>query len=453
MKYKRFCYSKINICNQETAASLRYINPMEFTLPAEYRIEDYIQGLDSPIGMVFADNGDLYIIESGYTSGNPKLLRLSNERFEVIADNFITPVRGINYLDGTIYVSHGDHITTIRSDGARRDILSGLMCNGDYGISNIAFGPEGKIYFGIGTVTNSGVVGNDNKWVISHPFLHDEPTFDIILNGQNFLTSNFLGMSRESTYTGAFSAYTVPNITNEVKKGILKGSGSILKANRDGTELELVASGFRNPLYVKFDREFKLFAANRGYDVRGSRPIANAPDELHIVTPGAWYGWPDYAAGEPVTSPRFHPEGGPQPEFLIQNHPVVPPKPYAEFQPHSSIMGFDFDYTNTFGIFGDIYVAEYGSHGPLTLGPSVPYRGIGHKISKIERSTGEVTTFISNKSGLPTYITGEGGFGRPVDVKFGPDDSMYILDIGVSDPNDLAQLIPYTGLIWRVTRR
>jgi glucose/arabinose dehydrogenase len=330
--------------------------------------------------------------------------------------------------------------------------MNGLLCNGDYGISNIDFGPEGKIYFGMGTVTNSGVVGNDNEWVFSHPFLHDEPTFDSIMNGQNFFTNNRFINSGEGVNTGAFSAYTVPNKTYEIKKGIVKGSGSILRANRDGTELELVATGFRNPLHVKFDREFKLFVSNRGYDVRGSRPIANAPDEFHLLTPGLWYGWPDYSTGEPVTSPRFKPEGGPQPEFLILNHPNIPPKPFAEFQPHSSIMGFDFDYTNSFGAPGDIYISEYGSHGPLTLGPSVPYQGIGHKISRVGRSSRIVTTFISNRSGLPSYITGEGGFGRPVDVKFGPDGSMYILDMGISDPNNLANLIPYTGLIWRVSR-
>ncbi|MDF2907309.1 MAG: repeat containing protein [Herbinix sp.] len=452
MKYKRFGYSLINACSQGQLNSIRNINTLVFTLPSEYIIEDYIQGLDSPIGMAFSGNGDLYIVESGYTSNNPKLLRLSNERFEIVADNFIKPVRGINILDGNIYVSHGDRITMLRADGTRQDILSGLGCNGDYGISNIAFGPEGKIYFGKGTVTNSGVVGADNEWIFAHPLLHDDPTFDIILNGQNFLSNNLFNISRERAHTGAFSTYGVPNQPNEIKKGIVKGSGSILRANRDGTELELVSEGFRNPLYVKFDRDFRLFISNRGYDVRGSRPIANAPDELHYLTPGLWYGWPDYAAGEPVTSPRFKPEGGPQPEFLILNHPNIPPKPFAEFQPHSSIMGFDFDYTNSFGNFGDIYVAEYGSHGPLTLGPSAPYRGIGHKISRIDRSTGVVTTFIGNKSGLPSYLTGEGGFGRPVDVEFGPDGSMYLLDIGISDPNNLSQLIPYTGLIWRVSR-
>ncbi|MDF2542476.1 MAG: repeat containing protein [Herbinix sp.] len=452
MYHKTFGYSKLVACVQSQVDATRYVNPSDFNLSSEYNIEVFAQGLDSPIGFVFSNNGDLYIIESGFTSRNPKLLRLTPDRFEVISEDFITPVRGINYMDGNIYVSHGDRITIIRADGTRQDILSGLLCNGDYGISNVAFGPDGKIYFGQGTVTNSGVVGLDNEWVSSHPFLHDEPTFDIILNGQNFITNNMFIKSRESTYTGAFSSYGIPNLMNEIKKGIIRGSGSVLRANRDGTDLELISGGFRNPIHVRFDREYRLFVVNRGYDVRGSRPIANAPDELHILEPGVWYGWPDYVAGEPVTSPRFKPEGSPQPEFLIANHPNIPPKPYAEFQPHSSIMGFDFDYTNYFGSYGDIYMSEYGSHGPLTLGRSTPYYGIGHKVSRINRGTGDISTFVGNKSGLPANITGEGGFGRPVDVKFGPDRSLYILDIGLSNPNNLAQLIPYTGLIWRISK-
>jgi glucose/arabinose dehydrogenase len=444
--------SLLYACNQDQTSMIRYVNPTDFNLPSDYSIEVYAHNLDSPIGMVFSDVGDLYIVEAGNSTRSPRLFRLSNDRFEFITDNFIPPVRGINYLDGNIYVSHSDRITVIQSDGTSQDILSGLLCNGDYGISNVAFGPDGKIYFGQGVVTNSGVVGTDNQWIASHPLLHDEPTFDIILNGQNYLTNNKFQNARENAYTGAFSAYSVPNFPYEFRKGISKGSGSILRANRNGTELELVAGGLRNPVHISFDEDFQLFVANRSYDVRGSRPIANAPDELHRLIPGVWYGWPDYADGEPVTLPRFKPEGYPQPELLIANHPNIPPKPYATFQPHSSIMGFAFDYTNSFGNYGDIYVAEYGSHGPLTLGPAAPYDGIGHKISKVDQSTREVTTFISNKTGLPTVITGEGGFGRPVDVKFGPDDSMYILDIGISDPNNFSQLLPYTGIIWRVKR-
>jgi glucose/arabinose dehydrogenase len=444
--FKLKAYSQIN------SNVLRYINPLEINLPPEYNIEIFALGLDSPIGMVFTETNDLYIALSGAISGNPSILRLTNNGFDTIADNFQVPITGINVLDGNIYVSNRGKITVLRPNGIRQDILSGLPCNGDYASSNVAFGPEGKIYVGQGTVTNSGVVGEDNPWVYSHPLLSDEPAFNITMNGQNFESNNLFSANEETVFTGAFSPYGVPNAENEIKKGVIKASGSILRANRDGTNLELVAWGFRNPIHIKFDRNFNLFAANRGYDVRGSRPIANAPDEFHVVTPGVWYGWPDYCVGEPVTSPRFDSESRRPLEFLLTEHPNIPPKPFAEFQPHSSIMGFDFNYNNNFGPYGDVYISEFGSLGALTMGESAPPEGIGFRVSRINMSNGQVTTFLSNKSGLPASISGAGGFGRLVDVKFGPNGDLYVLDNGISDQNDLERIVPNTGVIWRVRR-
>ena len=67
-------------------------------------------------------------------------------------------------------------------------------------------------------------------------------------------------------------------------------------------------------------------------------------------------------------------------------------------------------------------------------------------------SSGGVTTFAINKSGFPSSITGEGGFGRPCDVNFGPDGAMYILDMGINAPFEQDVYIPNSGLIWKVTR-
>lgn len=112
---------------------------------------------------------------------------------------------------------------------------------------------------------------------------------------------------------------------------------------------------------MNFDHHNRLFATNHGIDERGSRPIANSSDEFHIISPGTWYGWPDYTGGLPVTLPMFKPENKPQPEFLIRSHPMEPPKPLAIFAPHSAIMGFDFNYNPSFAPIGDVFIAEFGS--------------------------------------------------------------------------------------------
>ena len=446
--------NNINLWEHGTAEdpAIRNINTMDFSIPPGYRLEVFMAGLDCPIGMAFSDQGDLYIADSGINSGIAKIIRISRGKVEIIAQNFFVPISGISYFDGVIYVSHKGFITILRPDGTRQDIISGLLCNGDNTISNVAFGADGKLYFGIGTVTNSGVVGNDNPWVYYHPFLCDYPAADITVNGQNFETGNIFNTPNERTYTGAFAPYGVANIPLEIKRGYTNAPGSILRANRDGTGLEVVAWGLRNPVHVRFDREFRLFAANRGYDVRGSRPIANALDEFHLINQGVWYGWPDYSAGEPVTLPKFRPEGRMQPELLLAEHPNQPPIPYAVFPPHSSIIGFDFNYNQSFGYYGDVFIAEFGSYGRITMGETAAYVGVSQKVSRINMQTGEVSTFIANKSGLPAYISGEGGFGRPVDIKFGPEEAMYILDYGIYDRANPMRLNPDTGVLWRVVR-
>jgi glucose/arabinose dehydrogenase len=431
----------------------RYLNPDSISLPSGYRIEVFAQGLDSPISMQFASDQSIYIAESGFTSDNPKILRLLGGNFELVADGFNQNISGITIRDSDIYVSHRGFISVIDAAGARKDIISGLPSFGDYSNSRVAFGADHKLYFGQGTTTNSGVVGDDNLWLVNRPFLHDYPGSYIMLRGQNFETQNRFVEAEEVTYTGAFSPYGIPNMPYEVKKGVTKASGSILRANSDGSQLELVAWGLRHPFYVKFDESNRLFSVNRGFDVRGSRPIANVPDDFYQIVPGEWYGWPDFTGGEPVTLDRFRMDGGPQPEFLLLNHPGIPPRPYTIFPAHSSISGFDFNYNSDFGPYGDVYIAEYGTLGRATIGGTSPqYAGIGHRVSRIDMNTGGVTTFAINRSGFSTSITNEGGFSRPIDVTFGPDGALYVLDVGVNAIDNPNYYYPYTGVIWRIER-
>ena len=445
---------KLRAYNQEMEGmeSARYVNIKDISIPSGYNMEVFAQGLDTPISMQFADDGSLYIAESGITSKNPKVLKLMNGRLEIIADGFNKGISGISFLKEDIYVSHKGTISVIKPDGSRTDILSGLPSGGDYTNSKVVFDSDNKMYFGQGTVTNSGVVGLDNVWLSDHPFLHDYQGGYIMLQGQNFETKNFFIEGDETVYTGAFSSYGVSNLPYEVRKGLLKVSGSILRANLDGSKLELVAWGLRNPCYIKFDESQRLFAANRGFDVRGSRPIANASDEFYLIEPGEWYGWPDFSGGEPITLTRFKPQEAEQPEFLLFNHPGEPPKPFALFPPHSSISGFDFNYNSNFGPYGDVYIAEYGSLGPSTVGRKAPYAGVGHRISKIDMNTGGVTTFAINQSGFSASVSHEGGFSRLVDLIFGPDGAMYVLDAGMYDINVPDSYQPNTGVIWRITK-
>lgn len=432
----------------------RFIDPSDIYVPPGYVVENFIQGLDGPVNMVFTDDGDILVAESGYFSGVARILRISNDNVEVVDDDFLEPLNGVNYHDGIIYASHKGMITAIEESGSRRDIITGLPSNGDFPNSKVEIGTDGKIYFGLGTATNSGVVGTDNLWVHNYALLHDYPGSYIMLNGQNFQSNNML--LSEGVYevasTGAFSPYGVPNRPYELRKAVVKASGSIMRCNLDGTNLEMVAWGLRNPVRLKFNHNGHLFASVQGYDNRGSRPVANASDYIYYIIPGVWYGWPDFSGQEPLTSPRFIPEGGKPIEFLLTNHPNVPPAPFASFPSNSSIMGFDINRNAEFGAVGDFYVAEFGSIWPPTSRQTERNPGVGHKISRIDPTTGGVTTFAINRSGFPANITMEGGFGWPTDVVFGPDGAMYVLDFGTNPLGSLVEYRPNSGIIWKITR-
>jgi glucose/arabinose dehydrogenase len=339
-------------------------------------------------------------------------------------------------------------ISVIKPDGTRLDIISGLPSFGDYGNNCVTFGQDNKMYYGQGTATNSGVVGLDNSWIFTHPYFCDTAGSYITVNGYDFETRNVFIPAAVTAFTGAFSPFGVPNNQDiELLRGNYKASGSIMRANPDGSELELLAWGFRNPFQVQFDQYNRLIVANQGFDNRGSRPIANAPDELQLYVPGEWYGWPDFAGGDPVTLPRFTSEGQQPVRLLFSTIPSTPPRPISTFSPGSNISGFDFNRDPNFATVGDVFIAMFGDVPYEDSGEAI-YSGAGHRVARVNMLTGGVSTFAINRSGFPQ----PGGLSRPTDVKFGPDGAMYVTDYATADfavPNIYQ---PNTGVIWRIIK-
>src|SRR5438132_1651573 len=92
-------------------------------------------------------------------------------------------------------------------------------------------------------------------------------------------------------------------------------TAAVMRCEPDGSGLELVAWGLRNAYGLGFLPDGRLLATDQGADDRGSRPVGNAPDLLFEVREGAWYGWPDYIGGDPITDERYRPVRGPAPTF------------------------------------------------------------------------------------------------------------------------------------------
>ncbi|MDW5299510.1 MAG: hypothetical protein SA378_05155 [Sedimentibacter sp.] len=436
----------------EPNVTQRYLNPLDIYLLPGYAIEVFAQGLNAPISMVFDENGDIIVGESGELDGNARVMRLTKNGYEVIAEGFNVPLTGVNILNGDIYVTHDSVITVIKADGTKLNLLTGLPTKGDNKCSQVVFGTDGKMYFGIGAATNSGVVGMDNFWVAQYPLFRDFPAEDIKLTGKNFVTYNFLSYSpNDYAFTGAFRPFGLPTSPNAMAYASLRPTSSILRADLDGANLEMYAWGITLPYGLNFDRFNRLYTTNNGYDDRGSRPIKDSPDEFLLIKQGVWYGFPDYTAGLPVTLPQFRPDVGPQPEFLMAEHPMIPPKPLTVIEPHSGARGFDFNYNCDFGPYGDAYVAESGSISPISTG-GYPLPGVGRRILRINMEDGSESVFAINRSGLGASFTEGGGFERPWDVVFGPDGAMYVLDYGISIPMNPNFTLPNTGVIWKISK-
>lgn len=433
----------------------RTFNPAAVTLEAGYKIEPVLANLSVPVTLIF-DGNDLLITETGFIeTAVPRILRFKPDRTvsEVAQAGLQPPVNGIAMINGQLYVSHKGKVSIVQPDKTLKDVITGFPSDGDHQNNQIVLGPDGKIYMGQGTATNSGVVGVDNYifgWLPKQLQLAEVPCRDIMLVGQNFETENPLTQDdpNDKISTGAYKPFGVQAKPGEVIKGNLKCGGSIVRFNPDGSGLELVADGLRNPFGLEFDKQGNLWGTWHGADVRGSRNIFNDPDYLAKIEPGAWYGWPEFFDGKPVTSPEFKDPTKPQPEFLWQDHPPLAKHFYA-FAPHAGAGGIAISPGGAFGFEDEIFAAEFGAYVPVTTGVNVSPAGF--RVIRINPQTAEATSFAANTLPGPSYVNRAGGLDRPADIVFGPDQSMYVLDWGSSviGPEGL-KLVPLTGMVLRI---
>src|SRR5256714_14210725 len=172
---------------------------------------------------------------------------------------------------------------------------------------------DGRLYFGVGTATNSGVVGIDDwnaGWVKDHPKTCDRSYVDLKLHGRRFDTPNpaagLLGGS-DIAVTGPFQPFGTSNQTLIPKDPNDKPNGAIYTVNPLGGGVRVFAHGLHNPRGLAW-HEYRLYATNDGMELRGTRPVMNDPDVLLWITPDTWYGWPDFSADlMPISDPRFPP--------------------------------------------------------------------------------------------------------------------------------------------------
>jgi glucose/arabinose dehydrogenase len=444
-------------------------DPKAAELPQGYRAEVAVDRLMYPSSIAFDNEGRMYVAECGMMPGDEgrpaRILRigaLEGAEREVVAEDLSAPITDLLWHDGRLFISHKGKISMLEEDKVR-DLVTGLPSLGDHSNNQLAAGPDGKLYFGQGSATNSGVVGLDNfalKWPQQHPEVRETTAKDITLRGEEFETP-YPRSADESkkVKTSAYQPFGMTAEAGAVVEGTVKANGTILRMDLDGSNLEVYAWGFRNPYGIGWGPDGKLYVADAGSDERGSRPIANAPEKLWLVKQDAWYGWPDFVGGIPVTDPRFMPQKGPAPQFLLKDHPPAE-KPLMTLEPHSSITQIAFSPGGEFGFEGQMFLASSGDQSPFTAADKE--LRAGYWVKRIDPASAKAEMFFRTRpdalgpKGLEYVVTA--GPKRLVDLQFSPKgDALYVVDIGplhfvagVEGPQPLP--FPNTGVVWRISR-
>jgi hypothetical protein len=462
-------------------------------------LEEVIHNLTAPVDCEVDAQGNLIVAESGDGGYEPRLYgykpdgtffgiyppsRPIRVPFDLVKTGYriYGPIGGIVLGEnGRIYVSHRDAdgngaVTSFGYDGSHATIVSAVPCQGDNGMSDVALG-RGRLWFGVGSATNSGVVGLDNwSWVKKYPGFCDKSLVDLKLNGFQFKSKHpdaGLFGAPETAVTAPFQPFNVSAQTRVRHSDF--PTAAIYSIDPAGGDRRVEAHGVRCPVGLAFTESSSLYMTNQGMELRGTRPIKDDPDSLLRVAFG-WYGFPDYSTDlQPVTGERFQLHGDllklliksgyDEIGFLIDHNAsnnleglIAPPPQFlqATFPPLSGAGRFDFvpDHGLLRAFQGQAIVPLGGDRAPFACSGRKLVGPIGFKLVRVDLATRQVHDFIANAKRGPAseMDEGQGLIERPVAAKFAPDGSLYIVDFGKMDvkQDGRRKIKPMSGRILRL---
>jgi glucose/arabinose dehydrogenase len=466
--------------------------------PGKAVLEEIAHNLTGVIDVEIDAQENIIVAESGEGGFEPRIFGIRKDNttfsiypagrpirvpFDIVKTGYriYGPIGGIAITPAEpnkLYVAHRDAdgygvITAFGYDASHTVIASAIPCRGDHGLSDLAIS-GGRLWFGVGSATNSGVVGTDNwSWVKKYPEFCDRSRVDLKLHGFQFKSKHpdaGLFGAPETAVTAPFQPFNVSAQTR-VRHSEFPTS-TIYSIETAGGDRRIEAYGIRCPVGLTFNESGALFMTNQGMELRGTRPIKDDPDALLRVVYG-WYGWPDYSTElRPITDEKYQLRGD-MVKLLIKSgydelgalidekgsEGLSPPPPEflrATFPPLSGAARFDFvpGRGPLKAYEGQAIVPLSGDRSPYATSGRKLNAPVGFSIVRVDTATHQVFDLIANAKGGPaSRITeGQGLLERPVAVKFGPDGSLYIVDFGKLDvkPDGREKIKAMSGRILRL---
>lgn len=456
------------------------VDAADVIVPEGYTVEALVAGLSFPTAMCFDEDGALYFAEGGSTWPTrpympPRVWRLDGSGVpQLIAEEELGGPRGLAVRDGCLYISlkGGYYMRIVRhnlSTGERQVVVDKIPSGGWHEPGGPVFGPhDGLMYFGQGSVGLQGVVVPAGYTVdlAKHPHVHDVPGQDVTLSGNNVWGRDPRAPYPYYVQTGPFKPFGSPAQKGEVVKGQTLCNSAVFRSKPDGSELELLAWGIRNPFGLAFSEDGELYATDNDFEEKGERAIGEDPDRIwHIrnarsplgsVTTPDWYGYPDLCAdGLPAWHESHRPNRGTPAEPLLDEHPEwAGPAAYL-FEPHTGLGKLDVCKSDAFGHRGKLFVCEFGTYAPLNSNRE-SHVSRGFQVVRVDLEAQTREAFMRNRHHGPASGTpGSGGIERPVDCKFSPDGkSLYVLDFGNNTASE-SYVVGYahSGVLWRITKQ
>ena len=183
---------------------------------------------------------------------------------------------------------------------------------------------------------------------------------------------------------------------------------SVIVSDKDGASPKLFAKGLRNAVFITVDNSQKLWGTEMGRDFLGD---TLPPDEVNIIEGGKDYGWPRCYSDQ-IPDTKF--DSSANQDACKDTQP-----PAYKLCAHCAPLGLTFINSKQFpeGLQGDLLVAYHGSWNSS--------KPVGYKVVKLKASGGKI---VGQEDFISGFLKGGQTIGRPVDLTFGPDGSLYVSD-------------------------